>query len=276
MLKPGHGKTALITGASGGIGCELSKLFARDGYRLVLVARNAGDLGKTASLLTSEYGITVKVISKDLSLPASPQEIFEEVQSDGIIIDILVNNAGFGAYGSFRDTDLNEELEMMQVNMVSSTHLTKLFLPGMISRGHGRILNLSSMAAFQPGPLMSVYCASKSYILSFSEALAEELKGTGITVTALCPGPVHTGFARRAKTDRSKVMRRSLFNRIWEADDVAAVGYDGLMKGKAVVIPGKRYIASSFITRVVPRRIARWSAKKIMEESGKTSPSSRD
>jgi short-subunit dehydrogenase len=128
-------------------------------------------------------------------------------------------------------------------------------------------MNAASMAAFQPGPLLAVYCASKSYLLSFSEALAEELIGTGVTVTTLCPGPVKTGFARRAKTERTKVMMRGLLNKVWEAEDVAAVGYHGLMRGKTVVIPGKRYIISAFIVRCVPRKLARMSAKKIMEES---------
>ncbi|MFA5367168.1 MAG: SDR family oxidoreductase [Dehalococcoidia bacterium] len=266
MSKLGEGKTALVTGASGGIGYEMAKLFARDGYSLVLVARNAGELNKIASHLTSEHGVSVKVIAKDLSDPVSPREIFDEIQADGIAIDILVNNAGFGAYGSFRDTNLKDELEMMQVNMVSSTHLMKLFLPVMISRGYGRIMNVSSMAAFQPGPLIAVYCASKSYVLSLSEALAEELSGTGVTVTALCPGPVSTGFARRAKTESTKVMISGLFNKVWEAKDVAAIGYHGLMKGKTVVIPGKRYIISTFIVRWVPRKLVSKSAKKIMEE----------
>ena len=267
MSKPREGKTALITGASGGIGYELAKLFVRNGYNLVLVARNAGELCKIASHLTSEHGVSVKVIAKDLSDPVSPREIFDETKANGIDIDILVNNAGFGTYGNFCDTNLKDELEMVQVNVAAPTHLTKLFLPGMISRGHGRIMNVSSMGAFQPGPLISVYCASKSYVMSLSEALAEELSGTGVTVTALCPGPVRTGFARRAKTEKTKVMMRGPFNRIWEADDVAAVGYNGLMRGKTVVIPGKRYILSSFIVRFVPRKLARMSARKIMEES---------
>jgi short-subunit dehydrogenase len=267
MLKPGEGKTALVTGASSGIGYELAKCFARDGYNLVLVARSADELKKIAAQLTSEYGISAKFIAKDLSVPASPQEIFDEVQSKGIAIDILINNAGFGTYGTFCNTNLKDELEMMQVNMVSPTHLTKLFLPGMLARGHGRVMNVASMAAFQPGPLLAVYCASKSYVLSFSEALAEELRGTGVTVTALCPGPVRTGFARRARTERTKAMMRGLFNRIWEPQDVAAVGYRGLMKGKTIVIPGKRYIVSAFIVRCLPRKLARKSARKIMEES---------
>ena len=276
MSKTGEGKTALITGASSGIGHELARIFARNGYSLVLVARNTGELHKIASQLTSEYGLSVKIISKYLSSPDSPREIFDNIQADSIAIDILVNNAGFGTYGAFCDTNLKDEMEMVQVNMAAPTHFTKLFLPAMIARGYGRIMNVSSMAAFQPGPLIAVYCASKSYVLSFSEALSEELRDTGVTVTALCPGPVRTGFARRAKTESTKVMMRSPFNRIWEAEDVAAVGYHGLMRGKTVVIPGKRYIASAFIVRCVPRKIARMSARKIMEESRKTPPPDRD
>lgn len=267
MLKSGDGKTALVTGASGGIGYELTKLFARDGYNVVLVARSADELQKIAAQLTSEYGISAKVIVKDLSSSTSPQEIFDQVQAEGIAIDILVNNAGFGTYGSFSETNLNDELEMMQVNMVSPTHLTKLFLPGMIARGQGRILNVSSMGAFQPGPLIAVYCATKNYVLSFSEALAEELSGTGVTVTALCPGPVRTGFAKRARTERTKAMIRGLFNRIWEPEDVAAVGYRGLMKGKTIVIPGKRYIIAAFLVRCLPRKMTRRAARIMMEES---------
>lgn len=267
MSKPGEGKTALITGASSGIGYELAKCFARDGYNLVLVARSGDELRKIAAQLTSEYGISVKVIPKDLSLLMSPQEIFEQIQAEGIAIDFLVNNAGFGTYGTFSNTNLKDELEMMQVNMVSPTHLTKLFLPGMIARGQGRIMNVASMAAFQPGPLLAVYCASKGYVLSFSEALAEELRNTGVTVTALCPGPVKTGFAKRAKTERTRIMLRGILNRVWEAEDVAAIGYHGLMQGKTIVIPGKRYIISAFIVRCVPRKLARKSARKLMEES---------
>jgi len=267
MSKSSEGKTALVTGASSGIGYELAKCFARDGYNLVLVARSTDELRKIAAQLTSEHGISVKVISKDLSTPMSPQEIFDEVQADRIGIDILVNNAGFGTYGTFCNTNLKDELEMMQVNMVSPTHLIKLFLPGMIARGHGRILNVASMAAFQPGPLLAVYCASKSYVLSFSEALAEELRGTGVTVTALCPGPVRTGFAKRARTEKTRAMVRSLLNKVWEANEVAAVGYNGLMKGKTIVITGKKYIISAFIVRCLPRKLARKSARKIMEES---------
>jgi len=267
MPKPGDGKTALITGASSGIGCELARLFARDGYSLVLVARSGDELKKIAEQLKSDHGISAMVIARDLSSPSSPQEIFDKVQADGIAIDILVNNAGFGTYGSFSETNLKDELEMMQVIMVSATHLTKLFLPAMIARGQGRILNVASMAAFQPGPLIAVYCASKSYVLSLSEALAEELRNTGVTVTALCPGPVKTGFASRARTERTRAMMRGLLNTVWEADKVAAVGYHGLMRGKTIVIPGKKYILSTFIVRVVPRKLARWSAKKLMEES---------
>jgi short-subunit dehydrogenase len=264
MLRLGEGKTALITGASGDIGHELAKLFARDGYNLVLVARSADKLREIATQLASEYGVSVKAIPKDLSVPMSPQEIFEAVTAEGIIVDILVNNAGFGTYGPFAQTKLSDELEMMQVNMASLTHMTKLFLPGMIARGRGRIMNVASMGAFQPGPLIAVYCATKAYVLSLSEALAEELKGSPVTVTALCPGPVRTGFARRARTEGTKVMRGGLLSRVWEAEDVAARGYRGMMKGKTIVIPGKRYRMAAFLVRILPRKVTARLARITM------------
>jgi len=267
MSKPGDGKTALLTGASGGIGYELAKLFARDSYNVVLVARSGERLREIAARLTSEYGASVKVIPKDLSVGTSPQEIFEEVQAEGISLDILVNNAGFGAHGPFSETNLGDELEMMQVNMVSLTHLTKLFLPGMLSRRQGRIMNVASMGAFQPGPLIAVYCASKAYVLSLSEALAEELRGSGVTMTVLCPGPVRTGFASRAQTEGTKVMKGGLLTKVWEADDVAACGYRGLMKGKTIVIPGKRYRMAALLVRVLPRKMTTRFARMTMDEA---------
>ena len=187
-------KTVLITGASSGIGYELTKLFARDRYNLVLVARSESKLQQIASELTQQFGVTVKFITKDLALSTSPIEIWQELQTEGIAIDILVNNAGFATYGLFTETELQAELNMMQLNMATLTHLTKLFLQEMFPRKTGKILNIASTAAFQPGPLMAVYYATKAYVLSFSEALANELQGTGITVTVLCPGPTASGF----------------------------------------------------------------------------------
>ena len=186
-------KTALITGASSGIGLELAHLFARDGYRLVLLARNRNALRQIGDDLQARYGITVRIAPKDLAHPAAAVELYQELQEAGVLVDVLVNNAGFGLAGPFATNDWAQEAEMLQVNMVAATHLTKLFLPQIRARG-GNIVNVASTAAFQPGPFMAVYYATKSYLLSFSEALAEELDGTGATVTCLCPGPVKTNF----------------------------------------------------------------------------------
>ena len=190
-------KTALITGASSGIGLELAHLFARDGYRLVLVARSRGALRELGDDLQSRYNVTVRISPRDLAHPSTPNELYQELQEAGIVLDVLVNNAGFGGGGAFLSTDWNNEAEMMQVNMVALTHLTKLFLPQIRAR-EGKLLNVASVAAFQPGPFMAVYYASKAYVLHFTEALAEELRGTGVTVTCLCPGPVKTNFQKRA------------------------------------------------------------------------------
>ncbi len=245
-------KTALITGASSGIGYELAKLFAHDGYRLVLVARNNDSLQRVAYEFTHAYGVPVKVIQKDLSLSRSPGEVFDELERELVCIDVLVNNAGFAAYGLFTQTDLEAALAMMHLNMISRTHLTKLFLKKMLAKGEGKILNVASTAAFQPGPLMAVYYATKAYVLSFSEALAHELRGTGVTMSVLCPGPTRTGFQQRAGMEGSK-----LFNwGVMDAGRVAAIGYRGLMRSKTVIIPGLKNKLLAFSVRFCPRSLA--------------------
>jgi hypothetical protein len=251
-------ETVLITGASGGIGLELSKLFAKNGYDLVLVARSSDKLNELKGELSSQFGISVIIISKDLSDPKAPQEIYEEVKNGSINIDILINNAGFGGAGKFSDTDLKRELDMMTVNMTVPVVLTKFFLPHMIEMKKGKILNVASTAAFVPGPFMSIYYATKAFVLSFSEALTNELKGTGVTVTALCPGATRTGFQKEANVESIRLLSFNVAN----VEDVAKAGYTGLMKGKEVVIPGifnKLLIQS---VRFSPRRavtaIARW------------------
>ncbi|MCA9929933.1 MAG: SDR family oxidoreductase, partial [Anaerolineales bacterium] len=197
-------QTALITGASGGIGYELARKIAQQGHNLVVVARSESKLMKLAQDFNKQFGVNVTVMVKDLAQSAAPDEIYNELQANEIDVDILVNNAGFASYGLFHELDRQKELNMMQVNMVALTHLTHLFLPGMVERGYGRILNIASTAAFQPGPLMAVYYATKAYVLSFSEAIANELDGTGVTVTALCPGPTESGFQARAAMEDSK------------------------------------------------------------------------
>jgi short-subunit dehydrogenase len=228
--------TALVTGASGGIGEELARLFAADGHSLVLVARSRDKLERLASELKEKHRVAARVLPADLSRAESPREIFEELGGAGVSIDALVNNAGFGSYGPFAETDLKQELEMLQVNVVALTHLTKLFLPAMLARRRGYVMNVASTAAFQPGPLMAVYYASKAYVLSLSEALSNECGGTGVRVSALCPGPTETGFVAAAGMGDSKLFDRA----VMDARTVAAAGYRGLLAGKPVVIPGLR------------------------------------
>jgi uncharacterized protein len=189
---------AVITGASTGIGRELALLCARHGYDLVLIARSQSVLEQLASDIYASTGRTARVIAKDLSRPSASTEVFDELTNSATPVDALVNNAGFGLLGKFWELDVNEQVEMINLNILALTHLTRLLLPGMIARRQGRILNVASTAAFQPGPLMTVYYATKAYVVSFSEALHNECRGTGVTVTALCPGPTKTEFQRRA------------------------------------------------------------------------------
>ncbi len=254
--------TALVTGASSGIGWELAKLLAEDGYDLVFVARRGKKLEELGRDLTAAFGVQVKVIAKDLSDAKAPAEIFAGLEKAGLAIEVLVNDAGFGVYGPFAKTDRGKELEMIQVNIVALTHLTKLLLPNMLERASGRILNLASTAAFQPGPLMAVYYATKAYVLSFSEALANELEGSGVTVTALCPGPTETEFQKDAGLEDTRLFQSPL---VMDARAVARAGYEGMKKGKRVVIPGlgnKLLVQSE---RLTPRRLVTAIARKIQE-----------
>jgi short-subunit dehydrogenase len=228
--------TALVTGASGGIGEELARLFAADGHDLVLVARSRDKLTRLAEELKAKHGVAARVLAADLVRDEAPQEIFEELSADGVTVDALVNNAGVGTYGLFAETDLQSELDLLQVNIVALTHLSKLFLPGMMARRRGYLMNVASTAAFQPGPLMAVYYASKAYVLSLSEALANECEGTGVRISALCPGPTETGFVAAAGMGDSKLFDRA----VMDARTVAVEGYRGLLAGKTIVIPGLR------------------------------------
>ena len=228
-------ETALITGAASGIGYELACIFAAKKYDLVLVDRNEFKLLEIAIDFKEKFHILVKTIVKDLSVPAAASEIFTELQQDGIKVSVLVNNAGFGTYGLFNETNLITELEMLQVNLVCLTHLTKLFLKDMVKQGKGKILNVSSAAAFQPGPLMAVYFATKSYVLSFSEAIANELENTGVNVTVLCPGATVSAFHERTGMSNSNLLKSK---NMMDAKTVAQMGYDGLIRGQTIVVPG--------------------------------------
>lgn len=252
--------TALITGASVGIGRELARIFAENGHDLVLVARNAEQLQQVAAECESIGKIKARVLPKDLSLANAAREIFDELQRDGISVDVLVNNAGFGNYGPFAQVDLDADLRLIQVNVVALTALTKLFLPDMLARRSGRIMNVASMAAFQAGPLMSTYYASKAYVLHFSEAIANECAGTGVIVSALCPGPVRTEFQSRAGIHGSRLFKG---NAAMDALTVALAGYRGLMRGRRIVIPGISNQLIVQLSRFMPRRLTTFIAGKM-------------
>ena len=255
--------TALVTGGSGGIGLELAKVLARNGFDLVLVARRRDTLEAAAGQLEGKFDVRAHVFAADLRRREAPQEIFDFLQNENIPIEVLVNNAGFGLGGEFSETAVERELEMIQVNIVALTHLTKLFLAPMIKRKSGRVLNVASTAAFQPGPLMAVYYATKAYVLSFSEALAEELRNSEITVTALCPGPTDTDFADTAEMGESR-----LFNAFGIADaaDVAKYGYDAMISGKRLAIPGIKNKILAQANRLAPRSLSARIAR-IAQES---------
>ncbi|HEY2747310.1 MAG TPA: SDR family oxidoreductase [Polyangia bacterium] len=243
-------KTALVTGASSGIGLDLARRFAAEGYDVALVARSEGKLKEVAAAIEAEHKVRAHVVTADLAKPDAAAALVGALEARGIDVDVLVNNAGYALYGAFAEIDLADELAMIQVNVVALTHLTKLLVRKMVAKKSGRVLNVASTAAFQPGPLMAVYYATKAYVLSFSEALANELGGTGVTVTALCPGPTKTGFQARAAMEESKLVRGKT---IMTSETVAKAAYAGLMKGKTVVIPGFSNKMLATTVRFLPR-----------------------
>lgn len=255
-------KTAFITGASAGIGLELAKQFAAHGHDLILTARHRDALEAVAGMLEGKHGIKATVIPADLADPESPQILFDAVNGDGLTVNYLVNNAGFGLGGEFADNDVQRELDMIQVNIAAVTHLTKLFLAPMLKRNEGRIMNVASTAAFQPGPLMSVYYATKAFVLSFSQALDEELRHSKVTVTCLCPGATATNFADTAGVSNTRV-----FNPIGvaTADEVARYGYAAMMRGERVAIQGTRNKVMVQAERLIPRAIVTKLARLAQE-----------
>lgn len=240
---------ALITGGSVGIGAALADVFAAHGHDLILVSRNREKLDARGRAIREQFGVEVVCIPEDLTDPHGPQRLYDTVAARGLDVHYLVNNAGVGLYGKFATTDLDAELKMIQLNVTSVVDLTKRFLPSMIARRSGRILNVASMAAFMPGPWMSVYYATKAFLLSFSQAIDYELKPHGITVTTLCPGPTESEFKVRAGSQRSRLFESF----VMDAPRVARVGYEGMMKGKAVAIPGLRNKLIPVATRLTPR-----------------------
>lgn len=256
------GKTALITGASSGIGRELAQIHAERGGNLVVVARSREALESLKAELEAEHSVSVLVIVKDLGLAGSPREIYEEVDTAGIEIDYLINNAGFGGRGKFHEREWEKDRSMIQVNVVALTALTRLFLPRLVNRNAGRILNVSSTASLMPGPLQAVYYASKAYVTSFSNALAEELHDTNITVTSLMPGATETQFGKVSGMDRT-----SMFNKASSARKVAEDGYDGMIKGKLNVITGVPFglRVSIALTPLMPRKMVLQTVRKMQE-----------
>jgi uncharacterized protein len=257
-------KTALVTGASMGIGREFARVLAENGNDLVLVARSGEKLEELARELHQHRLVKVKVLTKDLTKLNAIDEIYQQLKEEDIRIDHLINNAGFGDYGQFTETDWNKELSMIQLNITALTYLSKIFASDMKKRGYGRICNLASTAAFQPGPFMAVYFATKSYVLSFSEAIANELEGTGVTVTALCPGPTESGFQDAANMGEHPAIKG---RKIPTSESVARFGYEAMMQGKPVAIHG---VANSLVARSVsflPRALVTRLVRRIQEPS---------
>lgn len=260
-------KTALITGASSGIGLELAKIFASKGINLIIVSRNVIELAKLGTELTAKYNnIYVEELEKDLSIPGAAEEVFDYVNSQGFTVDYLVNNAGFGDSGLFYKSDWKKQEKMINLNMLALTHLTRLFLPKMVKNKFGKILNLASTAGFQPGPLMSVYYATKAYVISFSEAIANELEGTGVTVTTLCPGPTKTGFQKTANVERTNLNNGK---KLPTAKEVAEFGYKEMMKGKKIAIHGLRNKELAFLSHYAPKNMVLKTIRKYNEERTK-------
>lgn len=263
---PDH-KTALVTGASFGIGLELARIFAREGYNLVLAARSGDKLRLLSSELEKAHGTRSLILAVDLAEPGAAAYVLDQTTRADVAIDVLANNAGFGQYGLFVENDLEECLRQIQLNVTTLTHLTRLYLPEMVERKSGRILNVASTAAFQPGPLMAVYFATKAYVLHFSEALANELAGTGVTVTCLCPGATATEFHRRASATQMKLLSFGAM----DARTVAEEGYRASMTGKPVVIPGFKNWLLAQSVRFSPRPLVTKIARLAQESKSQSS-----
>lgn len=256
------GKTALVTGASSGLGLYLAKIFAREGYDLVLVARSEEKLTTLSKKIKEKYGKTAHVFAADLSCNDSAEKIFQFTDKNNIFVDVLVNNAGFGDFGEFIKADYKKQTNMVNVNVTALTQLCRLYAAPMVAKGDGKILNIASIAAFQSGPLMSVYYATKAFVLSFSEALAFELKNSGVTVTAICPGPIKTGFEDSAKLENS-----GLFHHLKNAtaQDVAEFSYEKMVKGKRTAIHGFFNRITVYLSKLAPRRFTCFMAYLIQK-----------
>ena len=256
-------RTVLITGASAGIGYELAKEFARHGYNLVLVARSKAKLDELATQITKEHSVEVFVLEKDLLAENAGKDIFEKLEQMGLKVDTLVNNAGFGNFGEFAKADINKELASIKLNVSALIELTWLFLQTGLEQNQAEILNVASTAAFFSGPYMSVYYATKNYVLAFSEALSQELKGTGITVSTLCPGPTYSDFQKTANMQNSKLVKGK---KMMTSKEVAKIAYRGLKAKKAIIVPGFMNKIQVLAPRFLPRRIMKAILANIQKE----------
>ena len=255
-------KTALITGASSGIGYELAKIHAEKGGNLVLVARNKTKLDELKVELEKQFNVSVYTIGKDLSVVDAALEVFNETTEKGIQVDYLINNAGFGEYGMFSETSWEKEHQMINLNITALTQLSKLYLKDMLKRKSGKIMNVASTAAFVPGPTMAVYCATKPYVLSFSEALDNEVREFGVTVTALCPGATESGFMAAASAENSSLFKGK---KLPSSKEVAVFGYNSMLKGKPVAIHGFINQALAFFVRLMPRKLVVKVSRKVIQ-----------
>ena len=255
-------KTVLITGASSGIGLNFSQKFAGSGHDVILVARSEGKLQTLSNEIENKYGVKTYVFTSDLSKPDASKKLYEEIKTQGIQVDIMINNAGFGLFGEFEQTELSKELDMIQVNITALTELSKYFGKEMVKRKKGQILNVASTAAFQPGPLMAVYYATKAYVLSFSEALANEWAPHGVKVTALCPGATKTGFSDAAELQSSKLFQSGVMS----VEDVVEEGYKQMMTStKTVIVPGMKNRILTQSIRFMPRKMVTSIVRKVQE-----------
>jgi len=260
-------QTALITGASFGFGHELAKLFAKDGFNLILVARSEDKLNQLAEELTQQYQIDVLVMAKDLFSPTAPEEIYQDLKQADRIVDVLVNNAGFGTYGRFSEIDAENDMNLVQLNVATVTLMTKLFLKDMVARDSGRILNVASMAAYMAGPYMATYFASKAYVKSFTEAVAEEVQGSGVKLMALCPGVAATNFQATAQNEAA-IIGGKFDSLMMTAEEVVTAGYKDFMNDKVVSIPGMSNKATAFMIRFLPRRLMTKAVKMFNNSKG--------
>jgi short-subunit dehydrogenase len=260
-------KYALVTGGTSGIGYELAKLLADDGYNLVIVARHATDLQRVSNELSEKSGVEVVTMAKDLFDPENAFTIYDDIRAQGITIDILVNDAGQGLYGEFVETDVHRELDIINLNISSLVVLTKLFLQDMVARGNGKILNLSSIASKVPGPWHSVYHGTKAFVQSFTEAVRSEVKGSGVTLTALLPGATATDFFNKAEMNSSKIVQEEKMS---DAAEVAKDGFEALMNGDDMVISGFKNKMQVAMSNLTPDDKAADKMKKQQEPVGKS------